>query len=187
MSVEIHPYREVSGNVITYNNIDYFLNDIPEVFQLRFDVINEETEKKLMNLMDSKSKDDQQKLRSASFCIGNLFSEQLNLNKYFNDYEFGILESGTGMRFTDTRFEKNNNKKEGIISVLNMGSDVLFSLRNFVTQKKHDIWLPRRAAFVITDPSYVWQRGIAERNYDEWQGKTYSRSKRYSIVFKGKK
>ena len=40
MSVEIHPYREVSGNVITYNNIDYFLNDIPEVFQLRFDVIN---------------------------------------------------------------------------------------------------------------------------------------------------
>lgn len=186
MSLEVHPYREVSGNVLTYNNIDYYLNDIPDVLQLRFDVINEETEKKLMNLMDSKSREDQQKLRSATVCIGNLFSEQINLNKYFNDYEFGILNPGEGMRFTNTKFEKDSYKKQGIISVLNMGSDILFSLRNFVTQKKYDIWIPRRAAFVITDPSFVWQRGIADRSYDEWQGKTYNRGKRYSIVFRGK-
>lgn len=188
MSVEVHPYREVSGNVLTYNNVDYYLNEIPEVFQLRFDVINEETEKKLINLMNSKSSEDQQKLRSATVCIANLFSEQINIPKYFNDYEFGILNPGEGMKFTNTKFEKDTLKlkKQGIISVLNMGSDILFTLRNFVTQKKHDIWIPRRSAFVITDPSYVWQRGIADRSYDEWQGKTYNRNKRYSIVFRGK-
>jgi hypothetical protein len=185
MSVEVHPYREVCGNIITYNNINYDLNEIPEVFQLRFDVIDEDTEKHLIKLMDSKTPEDKQRLRSASFCIGNLFSEQVNKEKYFNDYEYGILNPGEGMKFINE--DKRYYKQDGITSVINMGSDILFTLKNNVTNKMYQIWLPRRSAFVITDPQFIWQRGIANRLNDGYQGKTYDRKKRYSIVFKGKK
>jgi hypothetical protein len=68
-----------------------------------------------------------------------------------------------------------------------MGSDILFTLKNIITNKMYQIWLPRRSAFVITDPEFIWQRGIANRPTDGYQGKTYNRKKRYSIVFKGKK
>jgi len=184
MSVEVHPYREVCGNIITYNNINYYLNEIPEVFQLRFDVIDEDTEKHLIKLMDSKSQEDKQKLRSATFCIGKLFSEQLNKpTDFFNDYEYGILNPGEGMKFTK---ENKSIYRKGVTSVINMGSDILFTLKNSITGKMYQIWLPRRSVFVITDPDFIWERGIANRQSDGYQGKTYERKKRYSIVFKAK-
>lgn len=183
MSLEVSSYKDVSGNVVTYEGINYYLDKIPDVFNLRFDIVNEATEDKLITLIDGKTNDDKRELLKIMGCIANVLNEEIKRPKFFNEFKEHKLEMGKGMDF----ISENPKFFKHIIAVINIGSGVMFTLRSKVTKKMYNMWIPRRSAFIIDDEKYEYQRGIDQRPTDFVQGKEFKRKDRYSIVFRGKK
>ncbi len=167
MSLEVHSYEEVSGNIISYNDVNYKLDDIPDVFQLQLEIINEETEQAFMTLIrqvkqNPKDKKLDQELRSKMICIANVLNEQIGGPRYFTEADAEILKAGEGMLFIgeDPKVYKPR------VAVFQMGCNTLLTLRHKVSGKMYNIWIPQRSMFTITDPKFEFLRGIAKRPSD---------------------
>jgi hypothetical protein len=182
MSLEVKPYYDVAGSIITYNNIDYNLNEIPNEFMLRFDAISEKTEQVLINLLNDNTTDSKEELRSIMADMAVVFDEEIKINKFFNTFDTKILNPGEGMNWTSENPKLFNTK----IIVINMGSSIVLTLKNKLG-KMIDIYLPRRSMFLLDDPKSDFLRGISSRTYDIVQNKKYNREKRYSLYFTSKK
>ena len=192
MSLEVHSYEEVSGNIISYNDVNYKLDEIPDIFQLQLEIINEETEQAFMNLIrqvkqNPKDKKLDQELRSKMICVANVLNEQIGIPRYFTEADAEILKAGEGMLFIgeDPKVYKPR------VVVFQMGCSTLFTLRHKSTGKMYNIWIPQRSMFMITDPKFEFLRGIAKRSSDSImiKGKNtdIKRTDRYSMIFRGKK
>jgi hypothetical protein len=175
----VNKYNTTNTNIISYNNYTYNLNNIPNNVQLVFDMIDEQTESSLINLF---LKDDSNTLRSISKCINDEIFKPIGLN--FNDYTFSILKKGEGM----PQLKDNSYKYGYTTAILNMGTDILFNLKDTSINKVYYIILPRRSLLVITDPNYSILRSISKRAEDIIDYNTViQREDRYSIVFKKSK
>ena len=192
MSVEIHSYQEIAGNIITYNDVNYKLDDIPNVFQLQLEIIDEATENAFIQLIQQvkqnpKDKKIDQELRSKMICVANVINQEIGMTRYFTEADADILKAGEGMNFIseDPKFFK------PIIAVFQMGCSSLITLRHKTTGKMYNIWIPQRSMFIINDPKFEYQRGIAKRSSDSvmMKGKNVdiNRTNRYSMIFRGKK
>ena len=186
MSLEVHPYRDVTGNIVSFNNVDYDIKKIPNEFFLRLDAINEETEKKLISLIDSDPDSDQ--LKDIMECIRKVLNEELSLNDktsklILNDFDTYVLEPGQGMDYTseDPKYYK------GMVVVINMGSGVTLGLKNKITSKDSYIYLPRRSMFLLDDPKFQYKRFIRKAKSDDVNGVIYQREKRYAMIFRAQK
>ena len=192
MSVEVHSYEEISGNIVSYNDVNYKLDDIPNVFQLQLEIIDEATEQAFMSLIQQvkqnpKDKKIDQELRTKMICVANVLNEQIGITRYFTEADADILKAGEGMTFIseDPKFFK------PIIAVFQMGCSSMITLRHKTTGKMHNIWVPQRSMFMINDPKSEYQRGIAKRILDNIIMKgtniDIKRTDRYSMIFRGKK
>ena len=190
MSLEVHSYEEISGNIISYNDVNYKLNEIPDVFQLQLEIINEATEQAFMNLIrqvkQTRDKKLDQELRTKMMCIARILNEQFGTQPYFTESDAEILKAGDGMLFIseDPKIYKPR------VAVFQMGCSTLLTLKHKSTGKMYNIWIPQRSMFIINDTKYEFQRGISKRSYDSVMIKGKStdikRIDRYSMIFRGK-
>jgi len=183
MSLKVLPYQEISSNIVTYNDINYDIKSIPDIVQVRFDTMTEETELLLMSLINSSNPSEQQKLRTINNCISQMFNEKLNIRNYYNEFTPSVLEVGTGMDF----ISEDRNKYGDKIIVINIGSGITMTLVNKLTNKPYNIYLPRRSMILLNDDKYQYKRTIKKTVVDEIDGKIYQRGKRYGILFRHKK
>jgi hypothetical protein len=177
--MQVNKYNPNNSNIISYGSYTYNKYALPDNIQLVLDIIDEETEEKLISLIsDTKS----QELKTICKCITDNVFKPLGLK--FNDYQFSKLEKGKGMRY-----EQDNKSKYGsTIAVLSMGSDILYNLKNIVKNTVYNIVLPRRSLLIITDPQFELLRSIAQRGEDIVDYSTkITREDRYSIVFRNSK
>ena len=184
--------QELSGNVITYNNFHYKVNEIPDEFKLVFDAIDEETESLLIDLIKSSNPSDKTRLKEILKCFSKEFYEFAGPNtsdgvpqklKYqLNTQSSHILVKGEGMPFIEI-----DAKLNPIVIVVNMGSDILFTLKDKTTQRLINIPLPRRSMFLLQDEKRKYQRGIAKRPFDDIGGNKIQRETRYSLLFESRK
>ena len=190
--------QELSGNVLTYNNFHYKVNEIPEEFKLVFNAIDEETETLLINLIKSTgpgpstNPSDKTRLKEILKCFSKEFYEFAGPNtsegtpqklKYqLNTQSSHVLVKGEGMPFIE-----HDAKHNPIVIVVNMGSDILFTLKDKTTQRLINIPLPRRSMFLLQDEKRKYQRGIAKRPFDDIGGNKIQRETRYSLLFESRK
>lgn len=184
-------FNQLSGNIITYNDFHYKLDDIPAEFTLVFNTIDEDTESYLMNLITIK---DQTKLKIILKCFADEFYTNAGPNGETLPYKLNtqsthFLPKGEGMLFTEQDIKVNP-----IVVVISMGSDIVLTLKDKKTQKLINIPIPRRSMFLLQDPQRKYQRGIAKRDKDIIGAnplfgtpKTILRQDRFSIVFESRK
>jgi hypothetical protein len=174
--MEVNKYSPINSNIISYGSYTYNKNILPENIQLVLDIIDLETEEKLIYLInESKS----QELKTICKCITDNVFKPLGLK--FNDYQFSKLDKGKGMRYE----QDNKNKYGSTIAILNMGSDILYNLKNIVKNTAYNIVLPKRSLLIITDTQFELLRSIAQRGEDIIDYSTkIIREDRYSIVFR---
>ena len=187
-------FNELSGNIITYNDFHYKLDDIPNEFTLVFNTIDEDTESYLINLIKSKDQNDKTKLKEIMKCFSNEFYSNAGPNgetlKYkLNTQSAHFLPRAEGMIFTEQDMKVNP-----IVVVISMGSDIVLTLKDKKTQKMTNIPIPRRSMFLLQDEQRKYQRGIAKRDKDIvgtqtlfGTPKTILRQDRFSIVFESRK
>jgi hypothetical protein len=177
--LSVNKYNPINSNIISYSSYSYNKNEFPENVQLVFDLIDEETESKLISLIKNNK---EKELRTISKCItDNVF---IPLGLKFNDYQFNINTKGTGLR----PYIDNKSKYGGVSAIINMGSDILFNLKNISKNKVSNIVLPRRSLIIIVDHNYEILKGIAQRDIDIIdRNTTIVRDDRYSITFRNSK
>ena len=177
--LSINKYNPINSNIISYLSYSYNKTILPDNIQLVLDIIDEETENKLISLIrDNKIPE----LKSICKCINdNVF---IPLGLKFNDYQFTITSKGTGIK----PYIDNKSKYSGVSAILSMGSDILFNLKNISKNTVSNIVLPRRSLLVIIDPNYEILKGIAQRDTDIIdRNTTILREDRYSITFRNAK
>jgi hypothetical protein len=177
--MQVNKYSQVNSNVISYDNYNYNVNKLPHNIQLVLDIIDNETEQKLISLISNNKTSE---LKTICKCITDNVFKPLGLK--FNDYQFSTIQKGKGMRYE----QDNKNKYGTTIAILNMNTDILFNLKNIVKNTVYNIILPKKSLLIITDPEYELLRSIAQREEDIIDAKTrIIRGDRYSIVFRNSK
>jgi hypothetical protein len=172
--LNVNKYSSINSNIISYKNFNYNKIKLPDNIQLILDIIDDETENILIKLI----KENNSKLKTICKCINDNVFKEKDLN--FNDYQFSILNKGKGMPI-----EKDSNKYGNTIAILNMGTDILYNLRNTKKNIMHNIVLPRKSLLIITDTERIYDRSISQRFEDIIDYKTtIIREDRYSIVFR---
>jgi hypothetical protein len=182
MSVVVKPLtNKLSSKVITYKNFHYNIDEIPDVFKIITDAIDDDIEKIFIDLIDNPTDINKKKLKEISKCFAQQF--ETNLPFKLNTINFSKLQKGEGMAFSTEEKRVYN----PCVVVISFGSDILFSLKDSKTNKVYNIPLPRKSMFLFQDPEYRYLRGIAKRDIDFIGSRKYERGDRYSIVFQSKK
>ena len=179
--------QELSGNIITFDNFHYKVNEIPDEFKLVFDAIDEDTENRLIQLIKSSDKADKDTLKTILKCFSEEFynnagPEGQKLKYKLNTQSSHTLVSGDGMNFVEQDMKNNP-----IVVVINMGTDIVFTLKDKTSNRLINIPLPRRSMFLLHDEKRKFQRGIAKRAFDVVGDKKIERQNRYSVLFESRK
>jgi hypothetical protein len=177
--LSVNKYNPINSNIVSYSSYSYNKITLPDNIQLVLDIIDDETENTLISLIKNNKVNE---LRTISKCItDNVF---IPLGLKFNDYQFTITPKGTGIK----PYIDNKSKYGGVSAILNMGSDVLFNLKNTTKNTVSNIVLPRRSLLIIIDPNYEILKGVAQRDTDIIDySTTIVREDRYSITFRSAK
>jgi hypothetical protein len=201
--IDVHSYKNISGDVITYNDINYsnktsFPPDYVDKqgkshqpFQLILETINDETEKTIIEYISDKKKD--QMLRTTLNKIGSAFGEEMKHPGYFKQFKAQHLKPGEGMDFIDDSDAKTiqllRYKPKPLTVIVLLGQSILFTLMNKKSRNKWDIWIPSKSMVVIDNENYEFLRGVAKRQYDtvtvQGESKSIQRGHTYLLTFQG--
>ena len=192
----------VSQDIINIKGYPYKLKSIPDIFHLTIDVIDDETENKLIQLIEEhivkgKKMNESIELNKILKCFMAEFNTNLPQNLKLNKFTVNKIKAGEGMDF----YVENPKQFKPVSVVLSLGSDVLMSFRDIKTNFKTDVVIPKQSLMLLIDsptsgsvPNKVannffnYQRGIAKRTFDSIQnGQTINRKDRYSILFQSAK
>jgi len=180
--MEIKPISNLSGNVITYKNFHYKLEEIPSEFHLITDAIDDDIEKVFIDLIDGINLDEnKKKMKEILKCFAEQF--ETNFSCKLNTRSYSKLPAGEGMQF----FSEDPRLYNPCVVVISFGSDILFTLQDTKTKKMYNIPLPRKSMFLLQDKQWRYTRGISKRQFDQIGSRRYNREDRYSVVFQSKK
>jgi hypothetical protein len=178
MSIEVRPYSRYSGKVVSVGGITYNIKTIPEEFTLVANIINEETEERIVNLINNNKNIE---LKEIMKCIASEFQGELRYK--LNEFTFGKIKAGEGMQA-----EKEDPKYYNpCLIVMNLGSDIEIVLFDPKIKRQIPIILPRRSMFLLQDTQFKYQRIISKRFIDIINNEEIKRGDRYSLVFKSRK
>jgi hypothetical protein len=201
--IDVHSYKNISGDIITYNDINYsnqtsFPRDYVDKqgkthqpIQLILETVDEQTEKTIIDYIHDKKKD--QLLRTTLNQIGRVFGEEMNQPEYFKHFKAQHLKPGDGMDFIDDSDAKTiqilRYKPKPLTVIVVLGQSILFTLMNKKSRKKWDIWVPSKSMVVIDNENYEFLRGVAKRPTDivmvQGESKTIKRGDTYLLTFQG--
>jgi hypothetical protein len=181
-TIEVKPINNISGNVITYKNFHYKLDEIPPEFHLIVDAIDSDIENVFIDLINGiNSSENKNKMKEILKCFAEQF--QTNFSCKLNTRSYSKLPAGEGMQF----FSEDPKLYNPCVVVISFGSDIMFTLQNTKTKKMYNIPLPRRSMFLLQDKEWKYTRGISKRPFDQIGSRRYIREDRYSLVFQSKK
>jgi hypothetical protein len=176
--MEVKPYSRYSGKVVGVSGFTYTIKLIPDEFTLVANIVNEETESRIINLINTNKGSE---IKEIMKCIASEFQPEIKYK--LNDFTFGKLKSGEGMPP-----EKEDQKYYNpCVIVINLGSDIEMIFIDTKTKKQIPIMLPRRSMFLLQDTQFKFQRAITKRFVDKHENEEYKRGDRYSLVFKSRK
>jgi hypothetical protein len=176
--MEVKPYSRYSGTIVSIGNFSYSLNKIPEEFKLVANIVDEDTEEKIINLISNRKEIE---LKQIMKCIAAEFQPELKYT--LNDFTFGKIKTGDGMPP-----EKEDSKYYNpCVVVINLGTDIEMSFIDTKTKRQYSIMIPRRSMFLFQDKEFKYQRSITKRFVDKNDNREYKREDRYSLVFKSRK
>jgi hypothetical protein len=201
--IDVHSYKNISGDIITYNDINYFnkssfppdyvdkMGNSHQPFQLILETVNEETEKTIIDYITDKKKD--QLLRTTLNKIGTVLGEEIKHQGYFKQFKALYLKPGEGMDFIDDSDPKTiqllRYKPKPLTVMIVLGQSILFTLMNKKNRKKWDIWVPSKSMIVIDNENYEFLRGVAKRQSDtimvQGESKSVPRGHTYLLTFQG--
>jgi len=176
--MEVKPYSRYSGKVVGVSGFTYTIKMIPDEFTLVANIVNEETERHIIDLINKNKEID---IKQIMKCIAAEFQPEIKYK--LNDFSFGKIKSGEGMAP-----EKEDSKYYNpCVIVINLGSDIEMMFIDTKTKKQIPIMLPRRSMFLFQDSQFKFQRAISKRFVDKHENEEYKRGDRYSLVFKSRK
>jgi hypothetical protein len=174
--VEVKPYTRYAGKFVNIGNFAYNLNSLPTGLTLVANAIDEETEEKMITLIDSNNSSEIKRIMN---CIAKEISPELGCK--LNDYYWSSLKPGEGMYPEQEDYRYYN----PCVVVFNLGSDIEMVFNDVKTRRQYPVMLPRRSMFLLKGQNY--QRVITKKFTDKVGNDTYQREKRYALVFKSMK
>jgi hypothetical protein len=186
--------ESVSQDIINIKGYSYKIKSIPDMFHMTIDVIDEETESKLIELIEEnistkKRIQESVELNKILKCFMAEFNTNLPNGLKLNKFTVNKIKVGEGMDF----YVENPKQFKPCSVVLSLGSDILMSFREIKTNFKTDIVIPKQSLILLMDNKnptqfFNYQRGIAKRTFDTIQGgPTINRKDRYSVLFQSVK
>lgn len=177
--MEVKPYSRYSGKFVSIGGFTYNIKLIPDEITLIANIVNEETEERIITLINS-NKDIE--IKQIMKCIASEFQPELKFK--LNDFSFGKIKAGDGMTSPDKEDPKYYNP---CVVVINLGSDIEMVFMDTKKRTQVPIMLPRRSMFLLQDTLFKFQRGITKKLVDKHENEEYKRNDRYSLVFKSRK
>lgn len=166
----VHRSQSTIGNVLTYHDVDFFLDQIPNEFQLQLTLIDDETAQILLEAIRDVTKNSADPSTLQEICMALLLLS--NPTAKFASFSIGYKPAGEALEPT----------KCGKSVMITLAGGDLFIFKNSKNGEVREIYLPKNTVLLSNDPKGRWMRSVASGEVKAHGFKQYKSEEMYTLV-----